>query len=111
MLQAPTGVIEQERSGLEQAWLRLDAAADRRLTAEKSTLTELSAMLTALSPAGTLSRGYAIVRLPDGTIVRDASEVAKGDLLETMVAKGTFVSQVVGTNRQGSFTEQNPSPR
>ncbi len=111
VLQAPTGVIEQERSGLEQAWLRLDAAADRRLTAEKSTLTELSAMLTALSPAGTLSRGYAIVRLPDGTIVRDASEVAKGDLLETMVAKGTFVSQVVGTNRQGSFTEQNPSPR
>ncbi len=108
VLQAPTGVIEQERAGLEQAWLRLEGAMNQKLTRESSSIAELSGMLSALSPAGTLERGYSIIRLPDGSIVRDASAVTKGSLVEAMVGKGTFVAQVVGTNPDGSFVQEAP---
>jgi exodeoxyribonuclease VII large subunit len=37
--------------------------------------------LLALSPATTLRRGYAIVQRPDGSVVRAAAEVPRGERL------------------------------
>ncbi len=106
VLQAPTGVIKQERAGLEQAWLRLEGLVNHKLARERSEIAELSGTLRALSPAGTLERGYSIIRLPDGSIVRDTSALTKGSLVEAMLGKGTFVAQVVGTNPEGSFVQE-----
>ena len=49
---------------------------------------ELAAALRALSPQSTLERGFAVVRTPDGTVVRDAEDVSEGDELRIRVARG-----------------------
>lgn len=105
VLQRPTAVIDQERGGLEQAQLRINAAVQRTLSTQVSETSRLAGMLRALSPLGTLDRGYAIVRLPDKSVVRDAGVLKSGTLIEAMVARGTFVGQVVGANPTGSFID------
>lgn len=50
----------------------------------------LTARLRALSPASTLDRGYAIVTSADGSIIRDADDVADGDVVLIRVAQGSW---------------------
>ncbi|WP_019134992.1 exodeoxyribonuclease VII large subunit [Cellulomonas massiliensis] len=64
----------------------------------------LAAQVRALSPAGTLERGYAVVQRPDGRAVRDPDEVADGDALRVRVAHGAFAARVVGTDDPGAGT-------
>lgn len=103
VLQRPTATVEQQRAGLEQAELRIKAAATAVITRQRAEVDRLSAMLQALSPLKTLDRGYSIIRLSDGTVVFDAAELKSGTLIEGMLAKGTFVGQVVGANPTGGF--------
>ncbi len=50
-----------------------------------------TSLLESLSPLSVLARGYAIARtLPEGEVVRDAGELATGDLVGINVAKGRF---------------------
>ncbi|MFC7404939.1 exodeoxyribonuclease VII large subunit [Georgenia alba] len=53
--------------------------------------------LRALSPAATLSRGYAVLRTHDGEVVRAPDDVDAGDQLEAMLAEGRLVVEVQGT--------------
>lgn len=53
----------------------------------------LNARLRALSPASTLVRGYAIVTVQDGSIVRDAQDVLVGDVLTIRVARGSLTAR------------------
>jgi len=50
----------------------------------------IQARLTAVSPLGTLARGYAIVRHGDGRVVRRVEEVVSGETLQVMVTDGEF---------------------
>lgn len=50
--------------------------------------------LRALSPQRVLDRGYAVVRGPDGLVVRSAGDVAPGDLLDVAVASGRLTARV-----------------
>ncbi len=54
----------------------------------------LRARLTALSPASTLERGYAVLRTHEGTVVRDPAMLAEGESLEARVARGAFTVRV-----------------
>ena len=65
-----------------------------RATRERATLTALGDGLRALSPAATLERGYAVARLPDGTVVRDPAQAARGSQLRVTVARGTLSTRV-----------------
>jgi exodeoxyribonuclease VII large subunit len=59
----------------------------------------LSMRLAALSPLDTLRRGYAIVQTETGAVVvSDTSQVAPGDLVDVMVAKGGFNAEVRSTH-------------
>ena len=54
-----------------------------------------SEKLQILSPVGILDRGYSITfKLPNRTIIKDNKDVKRGDLIETKVSKGSFVSKV-----------------
>lgn len=48
----------------------------------------LLAALEALSPLKTLARGYAVCRLPEGPVVREAEAVAAGAAVEVVLARG-----------------------
>jgi exodeoxyribonuclease VII large subunit len=55
--------------------------------------------LRSLSPQSTMDRGYAVVQLEDGSIVRDASKAKAGTRLRIRVAKGetsATVNQSIG---------------
>ncbi|HEY0696920.1 MAG TPA: exodeoxyribonuclease VII large subunit, partial [Micromonospora sp.] len=44
----------------------------------------------------TLQRGYAIVQLPDGRVVRAAGEAHDGDRLRVRLAEGEIAATVTG---------------
>ena len=58
------------------------------LEIEKKELKGVKAHLRSLSPQSTMDRGYAVVQLEDGSIVRDALKVKAGTRLRIRVAKG-----------------------
>jgi len=82
----------------EDALGRLREAAGRALVSVLSTADaatrELSATLRALSPQGTLDRGYAIVRDARGAVVRDAADATVDDALAIRLASGTIAARV-----------------
>ena len=65
-------------------------SVERRIEHGSADLAHLRARLTSLSPAATLARGYAVVRTPDGTVVRAPSEVSRGESLRVRVLEGEF---------------------
>jgi exodeoxyribonuclease VII large subunit len=60
----------------------------RRLIALDGDLSGRRRTLDALDPARVLSRGYAIVRTVDGSVVRSPAQVVDGDELDVAVAQG-----------------------
>jgi exodeoxyribonuclease VII large subunit len=80
-LASPVREIERRQeliTGLtERARRRLSASLDRA----GDDVSHVRARLLALSPATTLRRGYAIVQRPDGSVVRAAAEVPRGERL------------------------------
>lgn len=72
------------------------------LDAAYSDVEHARARVAALSPAATLERGYAVVRTPDGAIIRDAAAVAPGDALRVRVAHGDIDVTVVAATSSPS---------
>ena len=83
------------RQRLEQASSRAAQSMQLRMSREKNRLMPLDAHLMALSPLKILDRGYSIVRMPGGAVVKSADAVAKGDALNVRLAKGAIDVEVV----------------
>ncbi len=75
---------EQVLGLAERARLSIATSLDRA----GDDLTHISARLDALSPAGTLRRGYAIVQQADATVVLSAAQVTHGETLSVRFAAG-----------------------
>jgi exodeoxyribonuclease VII large subunit len=69
---------------------RLDQAVRFALERSRARLELAAAELAAISPKATLTRGYAIVRVPGGRIIRQLSQVGPNQRLEITVADGSF---------------------
>ncbi|MDR2564869.1 MAG: exodeoxyribonuclease VII large subunit [Bifidobacteriaceae bacterium] len=67
----------------------------QRLGTAEAKLAVLSGRLVALSPQGTLDRGYALVTKA-GALVTDPAQVAGGDQLRVRVAGGAFGAKAAG---------------
>ena len=55
-------------------------------------------MLDNLSPLSVLKRGFGIVRLSDGTIVRDVAMLAVDDSVDVKVSSGSFKARVISVH-------------
>ena len=75
---------EQEVVAMRQRTRRVLVAAFDRA---EDNLRHTAARVTALSPAATMSRGYAVLQRCDGQVVRSATEVAAGDSLRVRLAR------------------------
>ena len=62
-----------------------------------TTLDSAAALIEALSPEATLRRGYSITRI-GGHAVTSFSQLNKGDIVTTVFADGSAVSQIIDTN-------------
>ncbi len=112
----PTRRLAERALRLGAATLRLDAArhragetagrrrddAEKRLVSAMRASLERAGQRLALTrahlggndPEAILQRGYAIVTVADGAIVRDAASVAPGEIVRARVARGTLSARV-----------------
>ena len=96
-LRTLTHRIERERSWLTAILSRPTMADPMSMVSDRQDeLDSLISHLTALSPQGTLDRGYAVVLKSDGTLVMDASAVASDEKIAIRVAHGTIAATVNG---------------
>jgi exodeoxyribonuclease VII large subunit len=58
----------------------------------------LGLRLNALSPLAVLQRGYSITRTEAGDVVKEATQVKKGDTIVSKLAKGQVRSSVFGVD-------------
>ncbi len=65
---------------------------------EKKELKGVRDHLRSLSPQSTMDRGYAVVQLTDGKILRDATKLKAGTALRIRVAKGETSATVTASN-------------
>jgi exodeoxyribonuclease VII large subunit len=80
----------------EQLHGRLERAVRERVARSAQRLALARRALDAVSPLATVTRGFAIVKRADGTVLTDASAVAIGEEIEASLAHGTLTARVTG---------------
>ena len=84
---------EQLQAHTTALWRSLDRLSSHRQLLAARTVA-LERVLRGLDPKAVLNRGYAIVRTPDGRLVRRPADVQPGDALAIQVAEGQVSAQV-----------------
>jgi exodeoxyribonuclease VII large subunit len=87
----PVREIERQTEQVEALARRARQSLDATLNRAADDIAHTRARLLSLSPAATLSRGYAIVQNGEGGVVRSASEVAPGEELLLRFAEDELI--------------------
>jgi len=74
---------------------RLLRAGEQLQQGRLSQLDHLAASLRQLDPHAVLSRGYALARTADGSVVRNATQLSAGAALQVQLAQGYVDTQVI----------------
>ncbi len=93
---SPLRRVADDRLRLEEMSRRGELALNHRLRTLRERLGARMAQLKALDPGQVLARGYAIITLPDGTVVTSRLQVATDDNVGIRVADGAFAARVTG---------------
>ena len=72
------------------------ASMNSRIIRSAEELTHTLARIRTLSPQATLDRGYSVVQLSDGTIVRNAKSLSAGQKLRLRLAEGVALATATG---------------
>lgn len=72
------------------------ASMNSRIIRSAEELTHTLARIRTLSPQATLDRGYSVVQLSDGTIVRNAKSLTAGQKLRLRLAEGVALATATG---------------
>ena len=88
----PGYLIEKMKQKTELLEIRLSDAIKK--DNEKNQLAVLSSKLDALSPLKVLSRGYSVVKNENGKIIKNSSQVQKGDNISITLNEGEIKAEV-----------------
>ena len=88
VLAQPEVLVGERRREVVALRDRASRCATALLDRAQQDLEHTLARVVALSPQATLDRGYAVVQTSDGTVVRDATDVADGASLRVRLARG-----------------------
>lgn len=88
---ARAGVLRARLGALSQSLL---GSGPRHARSGRERLMALSGQLNALSPLAVLSRGYAVASLPDGALLKDASDAPVGTEIQVRLHKGRLETRV-----------------
>ena len=97
---SPFARLAADRHRLQQAEARLERDMSRTLARSQHRLEALVGRLDSLSPLAVLGRGYSLTRRATGGIVRDAADVASGDVLEILLGRGSLDCRVERTKER-----------
>ena len=90
------GCLREREMRLDDAVSTAGRAARMNVEMTGARLSALRGRLRALDPRAVLSRGYSITRrVAEGAVLRDREQVAPGDDVLTVLARGRFVSKVI----------------
>jgi exodeoxyribonuclease VII large subunit len=90
--------LQQERLRLEGEWQRLVQLHPNQLLEHwRQQLRQRHELLQALSPQRLLQRGFALVRRPDGRLLRSVQQVRAGDRLQLELADGRIDAVAEGS--------------
>lgn len=84
-----------------QADARMRTAMTRKLQTAGARAGVLTAQLKALNPLQILDRGFAVVTLPDGAVLRRPTDAPAGTRLEIRLAEGTARAVAEGPHHDG----------
>jgi exodeoxyribonuclease VII large subunit len=85
-------IIDSRAEDLTRYVARGAELVDRVVEASAGVIDDLRSRLRTLSPQGTLDRGYAIVQLPDGHVLRAAADAPDGTPLRITLGAGTLAA-------------------
>lgn len=88
VLALPERIVDERAEELVRWIARGTELADRAVEDRTRSLAEARARLSALSPRGTLERGYAIAQLADGAVLRDPADAPDGTAIRISLAGG-----------------------
>ena len=94
IMESPMAFIDQRRLDEDRFAERMDAAERHVLSENRQKYIRLVSALEALSPLRVLARGYSVVTLPDGTVVRRSEQAAPGSLLRVRLSEGALNCRV-----------------
>ena len=94
IMESPMAFIDQRRLDVDRFAERMDAAERHVLSENRQKYIRLVSALEALSPLRVLARGYSVVTLPDGTVVRCSEQAAPGSLLRVRLSEGALNCRV-----------------
>jgi exodeoxyribonuclease VII large subunit len=97
---SPVARFARDRHQLEQLDARLRVDVRRTVEGARHRLATAVAGLDSLSPLAVLGRGYSLTRLPSGEVVRNASQVHRGDLVRVLLHRGTLECRVDDAKEQ-----------
>jgi exodeoxyribonuclease VII large subunit len=93
VLTSPDRFLDDCRQRVGDLALRLDRAAEHRLTCAKGDFARTAARLDALNPLAILTRGYAVVRAGE-TPVRSIEELRVGTPVRLTLADGEATAEI-----------------
>ena len=92
-----TSKLGESKTSLALIEQKYSRAADVAIQRKAQELGNLAARLDSLSPLAVLNRGYSIAQTEDGSIIRDAAQVTKGDKLKIKLANGKLDAEVLSS--------------
>ena len=99
-LSTPLTRIRRDRQRLDELSRRAQVFLIHTLQMRTARLTGLEQRLVALNPEAILQRGYALVRLPDGRLVRSIQQAIPGEALQVRVSDGNFAVRVLEPSKE-----------
>jgi exodeoxyribonuclease VII large subunit len=91
--------LQQFLQRLDELWERLAHGGPVAVARRRERLQTQALLLQSFSPRAILERGYAIAQTPDGHVIRDAAELAPGDALDVVLARGSVGTRVTEKKR------------
>ena len=88
VMASPATIVDVRAQDISRLRERAMSCMTAEIRRDTDRISHLRAQVRALSPQNTLDRGYAVVQLPDGEVVRDAAAVPDAARLRIRVAVG-----------------------
>jgi exodeoxyribonuclease VII large subunit len=95
---SPVGRVREAAARHAALFARLHAAGLEQTRRARERLLPLIRTLNAVSPLATLERGYAIVSVEGGEILRNAADVKPGTIIEARLARGSVRAKIEGAS-------------
>ncbi|MFN8076656.1 MAG: exodeoxyribonuclease VII large subunit [Kineosporiaceae bacterium] len=102
--------LQEHGAAVADLQQRARRCTQARLSRAGDDVEHLLQRVRALSPAATLARGYAVVSLPDGTLLREPAQAAPGDVLDVRVAAGRVAARVEAAEGPPAAAEPADTP-